>query len=392
MNPIDDKTQFGSFDYGLSEEQEQKAVKLHAESIVCDMIYWGPCSYLSNTPEMEKELEVHWNTFHDPGKTSILGIFQHQRYALQGKFPEYKKCWDDSGLTAGNRTVDGFTSLEALIYCFGWNQAMFDHFPWLVKALKADDFRRAKAEGKHAAWINTQLLMGVNLDFIRLVEPAYMMGLRMIQLSYNFMTYIASGCTERTDAGVSNYGAKLIQLMNALGIIVDISHCGRQSTLDACQLSDKPVIASHASAEAVYKHARAKSDEELKAIAATGGVIGIVTVPFFLAGGEGVGMESWMDHADYIAKLVGWEHVAIGSDWPMPMPKSILKDAFNTLASEAGFREEDNIDSATNLIGFDDYRDLPNITRGLVSRGYRDEQIKGILGENFLRVFEEVCG
>jgi membrane dipeptidase len=269
---------------------------------------------------------------------------------------------------------------------------MFDHFPWLVKALKAEDFRRAKAEGKHAAWINTQLLMGVNLDFIKLVEPAYMMGLRMIQLSYNFMTYIASGCTERTDSGVSNYGAKLIQLMNALGIIVDISHCGRQSTLDACKLSSKSVIASHASAEAVYKHARAKSDEELKAIADTGGVIGIVTVPFFLAGGEGVGMESWLDHADYIADLVGWEHVAIGSDWPMPMPKSILKDAFNTLAAEAGFREEDNIDSATNLIGFDDYRDLPNITRGLVSRGYSDEQIKGILGENFLRVFEEVCG
>jgi membrane dipeptidase len=74
------------------------------------------------------------------------------------------------------------------------------------------------------------------------------------------------------------------------------------------------------------------------------------------------------------------------------LPKSILKDAFASFATEAGFREEDNIDTTTNLIGFDDYRDFPNITRGLVSRGYSDDQIKGILGENFLRVFEDVCG
>jgi membrane dipeptidase len=214
----------------------------------------------------------------------------------------------------------------------------------------------------------------------------------MIQLTYNYMTPIGAGCTERTDAGLSNFGAKVVARMNTLGMIVDVAHCSRQVTMDACALSATPVIASHTFAQEVYAHDRGKSDEELKAISGTGGVIGVVTVPFFLGPGEGVNMEAMMDHIDHIVNLVGWEHVGIGTDWPIPMPKSLLRDVYSLLVSEVGFREEHKIDTTTNLIGFDDYRDFPNITRGLVKRGYGDEQIKGILGANFLRVFEEVCG
>jgi membrane dipeptidase len=144
-------------------------------------------------------------------------------------------------------------------------------------------------------------------------------------------------------------------------------------------------------------HARGKSDEEFKAVADSGGVIGIVTVPFFLAppptAGKKITIESMFDHIDYVANLVGWEHVAIGTDWPMAMSKTFLMERFLPWAYKAGFRKEDRVDEMRdNLVGFDDYRDFPNITRGLVKRGYSDEQIKGILGENFLRVFKEICG
>lgn len=116
-----------------------------------------------------------------------------------------------------------------------------------------------------------------------------------------------------------------------------------------------------------------------------------MTVPFVLAAGEGVTVEAWLDHVDYVADLVGWQHVAIGTDWPLHRPKAILR-RLGDLDARIGFGREDRIDWPTNLIGFDDYRDMPNLTRGLVSRGYTDEQVAGILGLNFLRVFEAVCG
>ncbi len=384
--------EFGSFDFGLSPEEEARAARLHAESIIIDMLYWGPVGFRSYTKEMEQKLDALWNARHDPFECSIAAITLPINMAVRGALPEFKTCWDASGVTAGTRTVDGFASFEAFALTFGTAIAQFDHLPWQIKALRADDFRRAKAEGKHAGFINTQLSAGIGMNLINLLEPAYDLGLRMLQLTYNYMTFIGSGATERTDAGVSSYGARVIARINELGIIVDTSHCGRQTTLDACALSKAPVIASHASATGAYEHARGKTDEELRALAETGGIIGVVTVPFYLAAGQNVTIESMLDHIDYIANLVGWEHVGIGTDWPMPMPKSTLENAFAMFAVEFGFRPEDNIDTLANLIGFDDYRDFPNITRGLVKRGYSDEQIKGILGENFLRVFEQVCG
>ena len=151
------------------------------------------------------------------------------------------------------------------------------------------------------------------------------------------------------------------------------------------------MVASHTSAAAVYEVDRSKTDEELHALAETGGMIGIYAVPFFLAPDEGVTIEAMLDHVDYVAKLVGWQHVAIGTDWPLMADTATLERVFMPWTQEIGFRPEHNI-GIENLVGFDDYRDFPNITRGLVARGYEDEQIKGILGENFLRVFEEVCG
>lgn len=383
---------FGCYDYGLNPAEEARAAKLHQESIICDMLYWGPCSYQSCTPEMEQELEVIWDTCRDPIETSLLGIFQAQRLATQGRFPSFKECWDVSGLTAGNRMVDGFSTLEYLLFCVGHNQGMFDNLPWITKALCADDIRRAKAEGRHAAWLNTQLSRGIDMNFPELIESAYALGLRMIMLTYNTMTFMGSGCTERTDAGISNIGAKVINTMNELGIIVDTGHCGRQTTLDACLLSKKSVVASHTAAKGVFACDRGKSDEEIRSIADTGGVIGLVTNPQFLGPGKDVDMQTWLDHIDYIVNLVGWEHMAIGTDWPMPLPKSTLHKAHSRFVADSGWPVEDPTIFTNNLVGFDDYRDFPNITRGLVKRGYSDQQIKGILGENFLRVFEEVCG
>src|SRR5205807_2261930 len=141
---------------------------------------------------------------------------------------------------------------------FGIATAQFDRLPWLVKALTADDFRRAKADGKRVGFISSQNTDGLDPG-LDLLQSAYDMGLRMMALTYNNLNAVGAGCTERTDAGVSNYGARVIARMNDLGVIVDTAHSGRQTTLDACDLSTMPVVATHTSAGGLYEVDRAKS-------------------------------------------------------------------------------------------------------------------------------------
>jgi membrane dipeptidase len=181
-----------------------------------------------------------------------------------------------------------------------------------------------------------------------------------------------------------------------MGMLVDVSHCGYQTTMDACRISKKPVNANHTSARSVYYHPRGKSNDALRAIADTGGFIGVYTVPTFLTPDPQPTIEHVLDHIDYIASLVGWRHVALGTDWPLTSPDKVVLSTFG-VDPQLGFRPaEENrpadLDLTQRVIGFDDLRDMPNFTRGMVKRGYSDEQIRGILGENALRVFEEICG
>jgi membrane dipeptidase len=380
---------FGTYDFGLTEEQEERALRLHAESIIIDTLFQGPCGYRSFTPPMEEEILRDFEQHRNPMKGLWTAVRMPVRMAVEGEFPEFEACWKASGITAGNRQTGGNSVAEAF-ESFSLNQAQFDRLPWLEKATTAEAIRRAKREGKVCGFVSTQntVDVGLNLDVL---NQYYDMGMRMIQLTYNSVNFVAGGCTDRVDCGVTDFGVKFIKRMNDLGMIVDTGHCGRQTTLDACSLSNAPVVASHTSAEGVHKHDRAKSDEELKAIAATGGYIGVYLVSMFLSAKEVSTIDDFLDHVDYIAQLVGPQYVGIGSDWPMQCTQWGL-DRLSEWATEIGFRPEHGVLKPVNVLGFDDYRDFPNITRGLVKRGYGDDEIKGILGGNFLRVFEQVCG
>lgn len=381
--------QFGTYDFGLSDEQEERARRLHQESIIIDTLFQGPCGYRSFTDEMLNQLKEEYKKHQNPEKGLWRAVEMPVRRAIAGDFPEFEACWRGSGITAGNRQVGGNFPGDDTAW-FALNQAQFDNLPWLRKATRAEHIRQAKRDGDHAGFVSTQntLQFGQDLD---LINQSWELGLRMIQLTYNSVNFVGGGCTDRVDCGVTDFGVKFIARMNELGIIVDTGHCGRQTTLDACKLSKTPVVASHTSAAGVHLHDRAKSDEELKAIAATGGYIGVYAVGMFLTDDPNATIDHMLDHIDYIANLVGAEHVGIGSDWPMQAPQWGL-DRLAEHAMEIGFREEHGVTRPKNLVGFDDYRDFPNITRGLVKRGYSDDEIRGILGENFLRVFEQVCG
>ena len=376
---------FASFAFGLTESEEARAATLHRESIVVDMLFQGPCGVRSFDAAMSQELRDAWDRDRDPMRGWNRCADLPVRRALNNGNDELERCWRDSGITAGTRERD-IVSIEELVRGTAIAQAQFDRFPWLVKALEADDIRLAKAEGRVAAFVNSQDTIGFGTD-LTLIECAYDLGLRMLQLTYNSQNFVGCGCTERQDSGLSRFGAELVRELNRLGVLVDLSHCSRRTTLDACDLSTVPVVASHTSAAALYEVDRAKSDEELLAIAQTGGVIGIYAVPFFLSPDSAPTIEAMLDHVDYVVGLVGVDHVGIGTDWPLQMPQWALIEIAQRWTATYGFRAEHNVNCELNLVGFDDYRDFPNITRGLVARGYDDEQVAKILGENFLRVF-----
>ena len=378
------------FDFGLTPDQEARAGRLHSESTIVDMVFQSPCGYESYTPEMDRTLREAWERDRSAARVMALARSILQTEAMAGRFDTFGEAWQASGVTLGILGGD-LGRMDTAVGAFGRARQMFDSLDWLVQAQKVADVRAAKRDGKVAAYLYSQSVIPLS-ENLELYEAGRALGLGMIQPTYNSMTWFGAGCTERTDAGVSRHGAEAIARMNDVGIVVDTSHCGRQTTLDICAMSSRPVTACHACAAGVYQADRAKSDAELRAVAGTGGVIGVVAVPFFLSGEPPVTIESMLDHIAYIATLVGWEHVGLGTDWPMPMPKWVLRDVFGPYTAEIGFRPEHNIQPETNLVGFDCYRDFPNITRGLVARGFTDDQVRGILGENALRAFADCWG
>lgn len=384
-------TEFGAYPLGLSDADEQRARRLHAESIVIDMLYWGPLSHRGYTPAMEQELRAKYAVHQSALANTMDALHQPMRWAMAGKFPELKAIWQESGITAASlQTQVGDPML--LLETGGFLNAVVNGLDWVRRVNTADDIVGAKAEGQLALFGQCQPITPVARD-LRLLDHAHDLGLRILMLTYNHQDAVGAGGTEIHDAGLSAFGQQVVAHCNERGIIVDTAHCGPQTTLDACKYSTAPVIATHSSAKGVFAHDRGKADDVMKALAATGGVIGVVTVPFFMAPARTADLNTWADHVEYIAALVGVQHVGIGTDWPMPGPMFSL-ELVADFAQKNGFRgaEHQIDDTGYTLKGFDDYRDMVNLTRVLVARGWTDEDIAAVLGGNALRVFRTVLG
>jgi membrane dipeptidase len=369
--------EYGRFDFHMNAEQEERARRLHASSVIIDLHFQGPTSPDVWTDELLAELlKKHPN----PDTDQVLEFLPEK--AVRGEYPPFRELFTLSGATA------------AMASCtLGEEREMLRSAYHAARVVSTFDWARRAADGGVAYWgvCAFNFLRPGQLD---LIDFAHELGvLDVCDLAYNTMNFVAAGCTERYDPGLSHFGLDFVQRCNDVGVIVDTAHTGKQSTLDACKASTKPVVATHTGAERLYKIDRAKSDDEIKAIADTGGVIGAYAVSFYMGPPEAdKSIELTLDNIDYIVDLVGWEHAAIGTDWPMALPPALLEPVLLPLFASIGFRPEHNMDPTATLDGFRDPRDLVNITRGLVKRGYSDDQIRGVMGENFIRVFETVCG
>jgi membrane dipeptidase len=382
-----------SFDFGLSEQQEERARRLHRESIVVDLLsqHAGSNIFDHFAPSMQAELQSILAAAGSPMEAFLHAVYWPYELSKQGRSDLISAWFQQSGLTCGTYGIGVHDGTDALENEWQATTQRYADLPWLRYVTTAAEIRAAKRDGLIAFYAHCQPTTSIPRD-LDCIDSAYSKGLRSLMLTYNSMDHVGVGCTERVDAGLSNYGVEVVRHCNAIGMIVDVSHCGPLTTLDACRHSTRPVTANHSGAGNLFTHARNKSDEALRAIAATGGLIGIVAVPAFLTDAPEPSIEHMLDHVDYVASRVGWRHVAIGTDWPLQAPEALLQALLSPDNRQLGFRRQDRLDVTRRLRGFDDCRDLPNITRGLVKRGYGDEEIRGILGENALRVFSEVCG
>src|SRR5579859_535923 len=219
----------------------------------------------------------------------------------------------DSGVTAVNFGL-GASSLHEASELFGrWNSFVLQYPGWLLRIDRASDFANCKATGRFGIIFGLQ--SSAQFETVDSVDTCYAAGQRISQLGHNFRSAVADGAFEPRDAGVSEFGAKVIERMNTLGMAVDLGHASDRTKLEACELSKAPLILSHGNCRALNRESlRASTDDAIRALARRGGVMGIACIAFMVKDSEPVTVDDVIDHIDHVRDLVGIEHVGIGSD------------------------------------------------------------------------------
>ena len=372
------------------------ARKLHQRFCVVDSLSytWGPFRAMDLPEALENEL-ARLSQSGEPIEEKIDGRILAYLVADQEFRKAYEEAWQEAAVdgisvTVGSVAENSAFALKSLIKDVAlWNR-LFDMFPFLQRAVRARSVEEAKSSGRRAVIFNTQnsSFLGGSLDPLELV---YNLGVRIVQLTYNSMNLVGTGCTERVDAGLSHFGRQVVRELNKLNVLIDLSHCSRQTIFDTLVITTAPVALTHVSCNAVCPHARAKSDEEIKAVAESGGYIGILCVPAFVSSESRKSLRHVVDHIDHVVDLVGVNHVGIGTDWGARYPK-VVAQKLNEESLAFGFRQEHKLDWCETLEGFRSWLDWPNITAELIRRGYTEEEVGKIIGGNFLRLLKNVLG
>lgn len=296
----------------------------------------------------------------------------------------------DSGINVFHPAI-GLGGLDpfqtALAWFASWNSFIAGNDTRLMRVDSAGDFARIKDSKKVAVILGLQ-----NSAHFRTpndVNLFHALGQRVSQLTYNSRNLIGNGSTERRDEGISDFGVAIIERMNAVGMAVDVSHCGDRTTLDAFELSKKPVLITHSNVRALANgHPRDKADEAIRAVKKSGSVMGITGVRMFVSDKEPTTIETALDHFDYVARLIGPEHLGVGSDIDLhgydDMPPELNKQLRAGYKGSYGFRDKIDIE------GLDHPRRMFDLTEGLIRRKYSDANIEGILGGNFRRVLSDI--
>jgi membrane dipeptidase len=242
----------------------------------------------------------------------------------------------------------------------------------------AEDIERAKREKKLGIIFHFQGTNPVNYD-INMVATYYQLGIRHMLMAYNLRNAVGDGCKERTDEGLSRFGVQLVEEMNRVGMVVDCTHTGHKTTMEVMQVSKAPVVFSHSNAKALKEHPRNIADDQIKACAKTGGVIGINGLGIFLGDNDN-STETQIRHVDHMVQMTGPDHVGFALDWVIYGPEAV-PSAWNPPApGDVPWPEIKHVVP----------EQMPAFTEGLLKQGYKDTDVANILGGNWLRIAKQV--
>lgn len=298
-----------------------------------------------------------------------------------------------SGYTGFNASLDSFTFNRALISLTDWQKRIKANPDKLIFAASAEDFVRAKKENKTAVLLGFQNTSMINRSLENL-DILYQAGTRWMQLTYNYRNLLGDGCTERTNSGLSDFGIEVVERLNELGIIIDLSHCGPQTTDDGIKFSKTGAMINHSMCEALHKnHPRAKTDEQIKAMADKGGVLGIICLGYMIGPNLGTDttLETYVDHIDHAVKVGGIDHVGLAADYPIQGLKANGATRENWYVPRlTRFKPSYKVQWPPWIPELDGPDRYKHVARHLDKRGYSTTDIEKILGLNWLRYYKEV--
>ncbi len=305
---------------------------------------------------------------------------------------EYFLLLKESGITAVHVTlVYHEMARETLSRFAQWNKLFEQNSDLIIPVMNMEDIKLAKSSGKVGIFFGAQNCSPID-DEIGLIEVMRKQGLLIMQLTYNNQSLLASGCYEKNDSGITRFGKQAIEEMNRVGMIIDMSHSAQKSTLEAIELSSRPICISHANPTFAHDALRNKSNEVIKKLTSRGGLLGFSLYPFHLPNGSSCTLDDFCEMIAKTADLVGVDYLGIGSDLCLNQPQEVLEWMRNGKWSKAmdyGEGSASNSGWPDNLPWFDGAKGMENIYNGLINYGFKEKEANQILGGNWLSFLEK---
>ena len=273
-----------------------------------------------------------------------------------------------------------------------WNIHFKDNSDLIFHGKSYKDIEKAKEQKKTAIFFGFQNCSPIE-DDINLIEKVHHLGCKFMQLTYNNQSLLATGCYEKIDSGVTNFGKEVIKEMNRVGIVIDMSHSAEKSTFDAIEISEKPIAITHANPLFWHKAIRNKSSDLLKTLAKNGGMIGLSLYPHHLKDGTNCNLENFCEMTAKTAELIGVKNIGIGSDLCLKQPDTVVEWMRNgtwTKSKNYGEGSKNKPGFPKQPVWFEDARGFKNLESGLKKTGFNQEEVEGILGNNWYNFYKNI--
>lgn len=296
----------------------------------------------------------------------------------------------EGGITAANCTCavwEGFEDTMTNIAAF--KRWFREHPDRILQVYDAEDILLAQGTGRSGVILGFQNSSPIE-DKLEYLELFHELGVRVIQLTYNTMNFVGSGCYEGVDGGLSDFGRDAIAEMNRLGILVDLSHVGLRTAREAIAASTVPVAFTHVCPSALKEHPRNKPDEDIRAVAEAGGVVGVTMLVWFLAHGPDSTIDDFLAAVEHVVNVAGEEHVAIGTDFTEGHDDAFLEWIMRDKGTGRALVANPRGAPLASPRGLERIRDLASLGDAMAARGWPSSRIEKVLGANWLRLFREV--